>query len=46
MSSNVLAARDVNAPLNHTSPEKKTDKMQSLEYHRQALHARLNEGEK
>ncbi|KAJ4303117.1 hypothetical protein N0V90_002009 [Kalmusia sp. IMI 367209] len=46
MSSNVLSARDVNAQVKPASPEKKVEKPQSLEYHRQMLQSRLREGDK
>jgi hypothetical protein len=42
MSSNVLSARDTNAQVVKSSPEKKEEKPKTLEYQRQMLNKRLN----
>jgi len=42
MSSNVLSARDANAQVVKSSPEKKEEKPKTLDYQRQMLNKRLN----
>ena len=47
MSSNVLSARDVNAPMHGAAPTTEADKpdVMSMEHHRQVFQSKMEQGE-